>query len=67
MKNVCIASGELDADFTEEVTFNDHGGVNQGSGDDSVGKQPEKEPTFDHFREEATTHTLTTNWVRKRR
>ena len=37
-----------------EATFNDHGGVNQSSGHDSVGKQPEKEPTFVHSSEEST-------------
>ena len=52
--NVCIVSGELDGDFAGEATFNDHGGVNQSSGDDSVEKQPENEPTFGHFREEST-------------
>ena len=54
MENVWIFSGELDGDFAGEATFNDHGGVNQISGDDSVGKQPEKEPTFDHSGEEST-------------
>ena len=62
MENVWTFSGELDGDLAEEATFNDHGGVNQSSGDDSVGKQPEKEPTFGH-----STHTRTTSWVRKRR
>ena len=37
-----------------EATFNDHGGVNQSSGDDSVGKEPEKEPTFGDFGKEST-------------
>ena len=46
MNTVCIVSGELDGDFAGEATFNDHGCVNQSSGDDSVVKQPEKEPTF---------------------
>ena len=55
--------GELDGDFAGEATFNDHGGVNQIGGDDSVGKQQEKEPTA----KKVPTHTRTTNWVRKRR
>ena len=42
MESVCIVSGELDSDFVGEATFYDHGGVNQSSGEDSVGKQPEK-------------------------
>ena len=56
MENVWIFSRELDCDFAGEATFNDHGGVNQSSGDDSVGKQQEKEPTFGHSSEEST-HT----------
>ena len=43
-KCVCIVSGELDGDFAGEATFNDHAGVNQSSGDDSMGKQREKKP-----------------------
>ena len=54
MDNVCIVSGELDGDVVGEATFNDHGGANQSSGDDSVGKQQEKEPTFGEFRKEST-------------
>ena len=54
MANICIVSGELDSDFAGEATFDDHGGVNQSIRDDSVGKQPEKEPTFGHFRKENT-------------
>ena len=54
MENVWIVFGELDSDFVGEATFNDHGGVNQSSGDDSMGKQPEKEPTFGHSSEEST-------------
>ena len=42
MDTVCIVSGELDGDFAGEATLNDHGGVNQSSGDDSVGKQLER-------------------------
>ena len=53
MENECIISGELDCDFAGEETFNDHGGVNQSSGDNNVGKQPKK-PTFGHFSEEST-------------
>ena len=67
MENVCIVSRELDADFAEEATFNDHGGVNQGSGDNSVGKQPEKELTFDHFREEVTTHSYSYDELGKKK
>ena len=51
MENVWIFSGELDCDFAEEATFNDHGGVNYIGGDDSIGKQQEKEPTFDQSSE----------------
>ena len=54
MENVWIFSGEFDADFAGEAMFYDDGGVNQIGGDDSVGKQPEKEPTFDHSSEEST-------------
>ena len=54
MENVWIFSGELDGYFVGEATFNDHGGVHQIGGDDSVGKQQEKEPTFDHSSEEST-------------
>ena len=54
MENVWIFSEELDGDFAGEATFNDHGGVNQISGDVSVGKQQEKEPTFDHSSAEST-------------
>ena len=54
MDNVCIVSVELDGDFAGEATFNDHGGVNQSSRDDSVGKQPGKKPTFGDFSEEST-------------
>ena len=53
MENVWIFSGELDCDFAEEATFIDHGGVNHIGGDDSIGKQQEKEPTFDHSSEES--------------
>ena len=62
MENVWIFSRELDGEFAGEATFNDHGGVNQSSGDDSVGKQPEKEPTFGHSSEEST-HTYSDDWV----
>ena len=54
MENVWIISEELDGDFAGEATFNDHGVVNESRGDDSVGKQPEKEPTFGHSNEEST-------------
>ena len=54
MDTVCIVSGELYGDFAGEATFNDHGGANQSSGDDSVGKQQEKKPTFGEFSEEST-------------
>ena len=64
MENVWIFSGELDGDFAGEATFNDHGGVNQIGGDDSMGKQQEKEPIP---AKKVPTHTRTTNWVRKRR
>ena len=53
MENVWIFSGEFDCDFAEEATFNDNRGVNHIGGDDSVGKQQEKEPTFDHSNEES--------------
>ena len=67
-ENVWLFSGEPDRDFTGEVTFNDHGGVNQSCGDDSVGKKLQKEPTFGHHGEKNVhAHTVTTNWVRKRR
>ena len=49
-----------------EATFNDHGGVNQSSGDDSVGKQPEKEPTFGHSSEEST-HTYSDDELGKKK
>ena len=52
-ENVWTFSGEVDSDFAEEATFYDHGGVNHIGGDDSVGKQQEKEPTFDHSSEES--------------
>ena len=65
MANVCTVSGELDGDFAGEATFNDHGGVNQSSGDDSMGKQPEKEPTFDHFSEEGI-HTYSDDELSKK-
>ena len=54
MENVCIVSGELDGDFAGEATFNEHGGINQSSGDNSNGEQQEKEPTFGHFSKEST-------------
>ena len=44
-----------------------HGGVNQGSGDNSVGKQPKKELTFDHFREEVTTHSYSYDELGKKK
>ena len=60
MDNVCIVSGELDGDFAGEATFNDHG--NQRNGDDFVGNQPEKKPTFGVISaKKVSTHTLTTN------
>ena len=69
MENVWIFSGELDCDFAEEATFNDHGGVNHIGGDDSVGKQQEKRANIRPFqrRKYIPTHTRTTNWLRKRR
>ena len=67
MENVWIFSGELDADFAGEVMFNDDGGVNQIGGDDSVGKQQEKEPNSTIPAKKVPTHTRTTNWVSKRR
>ena len=67
MDSVCLFSGELDGDFAGEATFNDHGGVNQSNGDDSVGKQQEKGRTFRISAKKVPTHTLTTNWVRERR
>ena len=67
MDNVCIVSGELDGNFMGEATFNDHWGVNQSSGDDFVGKQPENPLILGDFSEKVAKHTLTTNWVRKRR
>ena len=66
MANVCIVSGELDNDFAGEVTFNDYGGVNQTSGDDSVGKQPENEPTFGHS-SEGSTHTYSDDELGKKK
>ena len=54
MDTVCVVSGELDGDFAGEATFNDHGCVNQSSGDDSVGKQQGKKPTFGKFSEQST-------------
>ena len=65
MESLCIVSGELDGDFAGEATCNDHGGVNQSSGDYSEVKQLEKEASISP--KKASTHTLTTNWVRKRR
>ena len=65
MENVWIFSGELDGDFAGEATFNDHGGVNQIGGDDSVGKQQQKEP-FDHSSEEST-HTYSDDELGKKK
>ena len=53
MESLCIVSGELDGDFAGEATYNDHGGVNQSSGDYSEVKQHEKEAKFVHFAEES--------------
>ena len=66
MANVCIVSEELDGDFAEEATFNYHGGVNQSSGDDSVGIQPKKEPTFGHSSEKST-HTYSNDELGKKK
>ena len=54
LDNVCPFYGELEGDFAGEASFNDHGGVNQSSGDDSVGKQQENDPKFSDFSEEST-------------
>ena len=53
MESLCIVSGELDGDFAGEATCNDHGGVNQSSGDYSEVKQPENDAKFVHFAEES--------------
>ena len=42
--------------------FNNHGGVNQSSGDCSVGKKLDKHPTFGDFSE---AYNITTRWVKK--
>ena len=52
MESLCIVSGEFDGDFAGEATCNDHGGVNESSGDYSEVKQPEKEAIFVHFAKE---------------
>ena len=67
MESLCIVSGELDGDFVGEATCNDHGDVNQSSGDYSEVMQPEKRQNSSISPKKASTHTLTTNWVRKRR
>ena len=53
MESLCLVSGKLDGDFAGEATCNDHGGVNQSSGDYSEVKQPEKDAKFVHFAEES--------------
>ena len=52
MENAHTVSGELDGHFVGEATYDDRG-VNQSSGEDSVGKDPAKEPAFGHLNEES--------------
>ena len=53
MESLCIISGELDGDFAGEATCNDHGDVNQSSGDYCEVKQPKKEAKFIRFAEKS--------------